>query len=88
MLLVSPPLEIESMIQGYGLEISVGGINPQILLDLVERQRKLGHAASARDLVRGIEEAIVDSLIEAKRKGAKRVSLAEHDGKVSAEIVH
>jgi putative transposase len=26
-------LEIESMIQGYGLEISAGGINPQILLD-------------------------------------------------------
>lgn len=80
-------LEIESMIQGYGLEISVGGINPQILLDLVERQRKLGHAASARDLVRGIEETIADSLIDAKRKGARRVSLAERDGKVSAEIV-
>ena len=80
-------LEIESMIQGYGLEISVGGINPQILLDLVERQRKLGHAASARDLVRGIEEAIADSLIEAKRRGGKRVSLTEQDGKVSAQIV-
>jgi hypothetical protein len=75
------------MIQGYGLEISVGGINPQILLDLVDRQRKLGRAASARDLVRGIEETIADSLIDAKRNGAKRVSLAEHDGKVSAEIV-
>jgi ATP-dependent Clp protease ATP-binding subunit ClpA len=80
-------LEIESMIQGYGLEISAGGINPQILLDLVDRQRKLGYAASARDLVRGIEEMVADSLIEAKRKGAKRVSLSEHDGKVSAEIV-
>ena len=80
-------LEIESMIQGYGLEISVGGINPQILLDLVERQRKLGHAASARDLVRGIEETIADSLIEAKRRGGKRVSLTEQDGKVSAQIV-
>ncbi|HEX5243258.1 MAG TPA: AAA family ATPase [Tepidisphaeraceae bacterium] len=80
-------LEIESMILGYGLEISAGGINPQILLDLVYRQRKLGPAASARDLVRGIEETIADSLIEARRKGAKRVSLAESDGKVSAEIV-
>jgi ATP-dependent Clp protease ATP-binding subunit ClpA len=80
-------LEIESMIQGYGLEISASGINPQILLDLVDRQRKLGHAASARDLVRGIEETIADSLIDAKRKGAKRVSLAEHNAKVSAEIV-
>ncbi len=67
-------LEIESMIQGYGLEISVGGINPQILLDLVRRQQKLGQAASARDLVRGIEETIADSLIEAKRRGAQRVT--------------
>lgn len=80
-------LEIESMIRGYGLEISAGGINPQILLDLVYRQRKLGPAASARDLVRGIEETIADSLIEARRKGAKRVSLIESDGTVSAEIV-
>jgi ATP-dependent Clp protease ATP-binding subunit ClpA len=80
-------LEIESMIQGYGLEISASGINSQILLDLVDRQRKLGLAASARDLVRGIEETIADSLIDAKRKGAKRVSLAEHNAKVSAEIV-
>jgi ATP-dependent Clp protease ATP-binding subunit ClpA len=80
-------LEIEIMIQGYGLEISAGGINPQILLDLVNRQRKLGHAASARDLVRGIEEMVADSLIDAKRNGAKRVSLAEQNGKVSAEIV-
>jgi ATP-dependent Clp protease ATP-binding subunit ClpA len=80
-------LEIESMIQGYGLQISAGGINPQILLDLVDRQRKLGYSASARDLVRGIEEMVADSLIEAKRKGAKCVTLTEHDGKVSAEIV-
>jgi hypothetical protein len=35
-------LEIESMIQGYGLKISAGGINPQILLDLVDRWRKMG----------------------------------------------
>jgi ATP-dependent Clp protease ATP-binding subunit ClpE len=80
-------LEIENMIQGYGLQISVGGINPQILLDLVSRQRRLGHAASARDLVRAIEEAIADSLIDAKRRGAKRVSLSERDGRVWTEIV-
>jgi hypothetical protein len=37
--------------------------------------------------VRGIEEMVADSLIDAKRNGAKRVSLAEQNGKVSAEIV-
>ncbi|MBY0380415.1 MAG: AAA family ATPase [Xanthobacteraceae bacterium] len=80
-------LEIESMIQGYGLEIGEGGINPQILLDLVNRHRKLGYAASARDLVRAIEEVIADSLIDAKRKGATRVALAESQGAVWATIV-
>jgi ATP-dependent Clp protease ATP-binding subunit ClpE len=80
-------LEIESMIQGYGLEISAGGINPQILLDLVNRWRKMGYAASARDLVRAIEEVIADSLIEAKRNGAQHVTLAEQDGKVWTEVV-
>lgn len=79
-------LEIESMIQGYGLEISVGGINPQILLDLVDRYRQPGRAASARDLVRSIEESIADTLIEAKRKGAHRIALVEREGRVCAEI--
>jgi ATP-dependent Clp protease ATP-binding subunit ClpA len=79
-------LEIESMIQGYGLEISAGGINPQILLDLVDRYRQAGRAASARDLVRSIEESIADTLIEAKRKGAQRIVLVERDGSVCAEV--
>jgi ATP-dependent Clp protease ATP-binding subunit ClpA len=79
-------LEIESMIQGYGLQIAEGGINPQILLDLVTRQRKLGNSASARDLVRAIEEAIADSLIEAKRSGAHRISLGGGHGQVWAEV--
>lgn len=80
-------LEIESMIQGYGLQVGVGGINPQILLDLVNRQRKMGRTASARDLVRAIEEVIADSLIDAKRKGAQRVALAERNCRVSTEII-
>jgi ATP-dependent Clp protease ATP-binding subunit ClpA len=79
-------LEIESMIQSYGLGICVGGTDPQILFELIDRQQKLGIAASARDLVRAIEETIADSLIEAKRKGGKQISLTEHDGKVFAQI--
>jgi len=79
-------LEIENMIKGYGLGISLGGIDPTILLDLIDRQQRLGLAASARDLVRAIEETIADSLIEAKHKGGEKVSLVEQDGKIFAEI--
>lgn len=79
-------LEIETMIKGYGLTIAVGGIDPQILIDLIERQRRLGLAASARDLVRAIEEIIADSLIEAKRKGAREIALVQRDGEVRAQI--
>jgi ATP-dependent Clp protease ATP-binding subunit ClpA len=75
-------LEIEQMIQGYGLNVAQRGIDPQVLLNLVRGHEKLGSAASSRDLVRAIEEMIADSLIEAKQKGASRVRLAEKDGTV------
>ena len=78
-------LEIESMIQGYGLEVADGGIAVEILLGMVRRFQKIGAAGSSRDLVRAIEESIADSLIEAKRKGARRVALAELDQRI---IVH
>ena len=52
----------------------------------MDRQNKLGIAASSRDLLRAIEESIADSLIEAKQKGAKSVSLREDGGKVSAVV--
>jgi ATP-dependent Clp protease ATP-binding subunit ClpA len=77
-------LEIERMIQGYGLAVGQRGIDPEILLDLIDRQRKLGQGASARDLVRAIEESIADSLIDAKRTGARQVSLLVRAGDVVA----
>lgn len=77
-------LEIEGMIQGYGLSIALGGIDPDILLDLLERQRRLGQGASARDLVRAIEDTLADSLIEAKRNGVTCVSLVVRNGQVAA----
>ena len=79
-------LEIERMISGYGLSIKEGGIDPQILLDLMMRQKKLGNAASSRDLVRAIEESVADSLIEAKQRGAQSVSLIDSHGRVTALV--
>lgn len=68
-------LEIESMIKAYGLEIGAGGIDPNILLDLMHRQSRLGTGTSSRDLVRVIEESLADTLIQAKQQGQERVSL-------------
>jgi ATP-dependent Clp protease ATP-binding subunit ClpA len=72
-------LEIEAMIGGYGLEIASGGIDPALLLDVMQRQDRIGHGASARDLVRSIEEMVSDGLIEAHQQGARCVRL-EKDG--------
>ncbi len=68
-------LEIEAMIASYGLDIATGGIDPHLLVDIMLKQDRLGQGASARDLVRSIEEMVSDGLIEAHQKGARRISL-------------
>jgi ATP-dependent Clp protease ATP-binding subunit ClpA len=78
-------LEIESMIKGYGLAVAAGGIDPNLLFEMMQRQDRLGTGASSRDLVRAIEESIGDSLIDAKQKGHTRVSLAAAGGSVIAK---
>jgi ATP-dependent Clp protease ATP-binding subunit ClpA len=78
-------LEIEQMIKGYGLEIAEGGIDVNLLYDLVRRQEKLGSVASSRDLVRAIEETIADSLIAARQAKLKKVRIAIHGDEVKAE---
>ena len=75
-------LEIERMIMSYGLGVEEGGIDAQILIDLMERQRRHGASASARDLVRAIEDTIADALIEAKQRGAVSIGLVDVDGAV------
>lgn len=77
-------LEIEEMIRGYGLEIASGGIDPAVLLEMIRRQEKLGSGASSRDLVRNLEERLADALIEAKRRGVRKIWLANVDGRVVA----
>ncbi len=77
-------LEIESMIKGYGLTITDGGIDPEVLMDMMRRQKKLGGGASTRDLVRAVEESIADTLIDAKQRGHTKVSVRSHDGRVFA----
>ncbi len=78
-------LEIEAMIQNYGLRVVDQGIDPKIILGLMERFKKLGRNSSARDLTRAIEEQLADSLIEAKKRGYTLVELGyAADGSVTA----
>jgi len=78
-------LEIEEMVRGYGLEIAEGGIDVEVLLDLVRRQQKLGSVGSSRDLVRAIEETIADSLIAAQQRKLTKVRLTVRGNAITAE---
>ncbi len=79
-------LEIETMIASYGLGIEIGGIDPALLFAVMQRQDRLGAAASARDLTRSIEDMISDTLIEAKTQGAKKVRILGGAEGIAAEI--
>ncbi|CDG41260.1 MULTISPECIES: AAA family ATPase [Asaia] len=79
-------LEIEAMIKGYGLNVEAGGIDAYLLFQLMQRQQKLGAGASARDLVRSIEDMVSESLILARQNNAKLVRLVMSNDGVKAEI--
>ena len=79
-------LEIEAMIGSYGLEIATGGIDPALLLDVMQKQDRIGQGASARDLVRSIEEMVSDGLIEARQQGARCVRLEKGDSGIITRI--
>ncbi|NHN89669.1 AAA family ATPase [Acetobacter conturbans] len=80
-------LEIETMIDSYGLSIEPGGIEPSILFDVMRRQNRLGDGASARDLARSIEDMISESLIVARQQGAKMVRIIQTENGVTAQVV-
>ncbi|MBS0995333.1 ATP-dependent Clp protease ATP-binding subunit [Gluconobacter cerinus] len=79
-------LEIEAMIESYGLHVETGGIDPALLFQVMVKQKNLGTGASARDLVRSIEDMVSESLIIARQQGAKTVRLTAGDEGVVAEI--
>lgn len=79
-------LEIEEMIRGYGLHVEAGGIDPALLFEIMQKQQKLGSMASARDLLRSIEDMISDSLITARQQGHTHVRMVMgDDGRIHAE---
>lgn len=68
-------LEIEAMIENYGLQVAERGIAPEIILSQMKKFETIGTAASSRDLIRSVEEAIADSLIAARSRGIRVVRL-------------
>jgi ATP-dependent Clp protease ATP-binding subunit ClpA len=80
-------LEIEAMINGYGLAVIRGGIDPNIIIQLMQRFKRLGALASSRDLVRVVEEALAESLIQAKQKGYDAIELYNAEGTVRVRAI-
>lgn len=80
-------LEMEKMINSYGLQVAGKGIDPQIIVQLMHRYKRMGVAASSRDLVRVLEESIADSLIQAKQQGYDTIELRLENGKVAAKLL-
>lgn len=81
-------LEMERMINSYGLKVAGKGIDPHIIVELMERFKRMGRAASSRDLVRALEESIADSLIHAKEQGYNTIELRSEAGKIQARTYH
>jgi ATP-dependent Clp protease ATP-binding subunit ClpA len=80
-------LQMEEMIGNYGLRVVDGGIAPEIIIQLMQRYRKLGDSASSRDLLRAVEDSISDSLIQARQKGCNAIKLTMEGAKVRALAV-
>lgn len=79
-------LEMECMINSYGLKIASKGIDSAIIIQLMQRYKKMGLAASSRDLVRALEESIANSLISAKEQGFDTIELRLEEGKIRAKM--
>lgn len=79
-------LEMERMINGYGLRVAGQGIDPQIIVLLMERYKRLGQEASSRDLVRVLEESIADTLINAREHDLDTIELRMEQGRVKARL--
>jgi ATP-dependent Clp protease ATP-binding subunit ClpA len=77
-------LEIEKLVTQCGLTLASQGIDPEILIDAIEREQKLKPIGGVRETARAIERQVTDSLIDAKVNGATHIILRAEGGKVLA----
>jgi len=79
-------LEIEGIALQFGLKISGGGIDPQILMRAIDALS--GHMqGGVRDMTRAIERQITDGLIEARGAAAAEIRLIQDGERVRIEAI-
>jgi ATP-dependent Clp protease ATP-binding subunit ClpA len=79
-------LEIEKVVQQFGLKIAGAGIDPRILLNAIEALKRRTDGG-ARDIARAIERQVTDAIIDARGKGAESVRLRASGNDVELEVV-
>jgi ATP-dependent Clp protease ATP-binding subunit ClpA len=79
-------LEIEKVVQQFGLKIAGAGIDPRILFNAIEALKRRTDGG-ARDIARAIERQVTDAIIDARAKGAESVRLRASGNEVALEVV-
>jgi ATP-dependent Clp protease ATP-binding subunit ClpA len=77
-------LEIEKLVIQCGLSLASQGIDPEILIEAIEREQQFKSMGGVRETARAIERQVTDSLLDAKASGATHITLQAQDGRVLA----
>jgi ATP-dependent Clp protease ATP-binding subunit ClpA len=81
-------LIIEDQAREYRLEIAEGGIDPQILLGVIDKVTEEASTGGVREIARAIEDQIADGLMDAKSDGADKVRLVANGDQIKVIPVH
>jgi ATP-dependent Clp protease ATP-binding subunit ClpA len=78
-------LEMERLVEQYGLRIADGGIDPHILIAAIGEHER-GAQGGVRDIARAIERQITDGIIDARSHNADTIRLVADGKAVRTEI--
>ena len=81
-------LEIEGITKQYDLEVAEAGIDPQILMGVIDKVSAPGAKGGVREISRDLERQIADGLVDARLAGASHVRFAAEDEKIRVIPVH
>lgn len=75
-------LEIEGMARQYDLQVAEAGIDPQILMQAIDRATETAGQGGVRAIARDLEQQIADGLVDARIAGATQVRFSAEDTKI------
>jgi len=75
-------LEIEGITKQYDLEVAEAGIDPQILMGVIDKVSAPGAKGGVREISRDLERQIADGLVDARLAGANHVRFAAEGEKI------